>query len=68
MALECLRNVCARFGRDKVLRLVAKNNWDESYLDDVVRSLGKVMAEIPDVTALMKLRQTYKQNKQKERK
>lgn len=68
VALECLRNVCARFGRDKVLRLVAKNNWDESYLDDVVRSLGKVMAEIPDVTALMKLRQTYKQNKQKERK
>lgn len=68
VALECLRNVCARFGRDKVLRIVAKNNWDESYLDDVVRSLGKVMAEIPDVTALMKLRQTYKQNKQKERK
>lgn len=68
VALECLRDACARFGRDKVLRLVAKNNWDEHYQDDVVKTLGKVMAASPDVTALMKLRQTYKKNKQKERK
>jgi hypothetical protein len=68
MALECLRSVCARFGREKVLRLIAKNNWNENYQDDVVKSLEKVMSAVPDVTAMMKLRSSFKQNKTTERK
>ncbi len=69
LTLECLRSVCARFGRDKVLRLVAKSNWDDHFQSDVVKALEKVMSAVPDVMALIKLRQAFKLTKKtKERK
>ena len=70
VAFPSLRSTCARFGRDNVLRVVAKKYWDDHYQDDVVKNLENVMSSaVPDPKTMLKLQMSFKQkNKTNERK
>ena len=58
--LHGLRSMCNRFGRDKVLTVLAKNNWDPKDSDEVTKLLKKIMCNNFSVLDVEKLRRSYK--------